>query len=79
MDKTLAKLQALLLDVVGPLTSIIEEAEKGELTAEKAMTAARIALRFAGNALVQMARKRRRRAIMEMNSKLTELADKDSI
>ena len=76
MDKTLARLQALFLDIVGPLASILEDAEKAT---KKVTTAARTALRFAGNASVQMARERRRRAIAEMNPKLTELAEKDDI
>ena len=79
MDKTLARLQALFLDIVGPLASILEDSEKGELTIEKATIAAKTALRFAGNASVQKARERRRRAITEMNPKLTELAEKDDI
>ena len=79
MDKTLARLQALFLDIEGPLASILEDAEKGELTIARATTAARTALRFAGNASVQMARERRRRAIAEMNPKLTELPEKDDI
>ena len=38
-----------------------------------------MALQFVGNASVQMARERRKRAIAEMNYKLIELAEKDSI
>ena len=79
LDKSPARLQALFLDAVGPLTTILEEGEKGSLTAEKATAAARMALRFVGNASVQMARERRKRAIAEINSELIELAEKDSI
>ena len=79
VDWSLARLQALFLDAVGPLASILEEDDKGSLTTEKATTAARMALRFLGNASVQMARERRKRAIAEMNNKLIELAEKDSI
>ncbi len=77
LDKSLARLQALCLDAVGPLTTIIEEGDKGTLNAEMATGAARMALRFVGNASVKFSRERRKRAMM--NSKLIELADKDSI
>ena len=46
MDKSLARLQALVLDVVGPMTTILEEGEKGSLNVEMAMAAAKMALRF---------------------------------
>ena len=75
LDKSLA----LVVDAVGPMTTILEEGEKGSLNAELAMNAARMALRFLGNASVQLSRERRKRAIAEMNNKLIELAEKDSI
>ena len=79
LDKSLARLQALVVDAVGPMTTILEEGEKGSLNAELAMNAARMALRFLVNASVQLSRERRKRAIAEMNNKLIELAEKDSI
>ena len=48
-------------------------------TVERSMTLTKLALRFVGNASVQISSERRKRAIEEMNSKLVELADKDSI
>ena len=71
-----ARLQALSLDAVGPLASILKESDQGSLTVQMA---ARMALRFIGNASVQMARERCKKAIAEMNFKLIELAEKDSI
>ena len=59
-----------------PLETILEEGEKGSLTADKTITAAKPALRFIGNASVQMSRERRKRAITEMNDKLIELLEK---
>lgn len=46
---------------------------------ERSVTLAKLALRFVGNASVQISRERRKRAIEEMNSKLVELAEKDAI
>ena len=43
------------------------------------MTLAKLALWFVGNASVQISHERRKRAIKEMNGKLVELAEKDSI
>ena len=62
LDKTLARIQALTLDVVGPLTTVVDEGEAGTLTAEKALAATRLALKFAGNASIQTSRERRKRA-----------------
>ena len=76
LDRALARLQALFLDTVGPLATILEEGEKGRLTVDKARTAAKTALRIAS---VQMSRERCKRAITEMNNKLIELSEKDSI
>ena len=59
------------------MTTILE-GERGTLSTERAMTTARVALRFIGNASVQIARERCKRAIAEMN-KLIELAEKDCI
>ena len=63
LDKAMARLQALFLDAVGPLATILEEGENGSLTADKAMTAVKTALRFIGNASIQMSRERRKRTL----------------
>ena len=79
LDRSLARLQALCVDAAGPLATMMELAEQGELTAERSVTLTKLALRFVGNASVQISRERRKRAIEEMNGKLVELADKDAI
>ena len=48
-DRALARLQALTLDAVGPLTWLLELGKKGKLTLEYAMVAAKLALRFIGS------------------------------
>ena len=45
---TLAKQQALLLDAVGPLASILKDASSGELTAKGTADAVQTALRLLG-------------------------------
>ena len=60
------------------MATIPEEAEKGSLTTEKAIAAARMALWLTSNASVQMARERRKRAIAKMNNTLIKLVEKDS-
>lgn len=79
LDRVLARIQALTLDVVGPLSTIIEQAEAGTLTAERAVAAARMAIKFTGNASVQISRERRKKAILDMNPKLVDMAEKDAI
>ena len=59
-DKLFARLQTLLLDVVGPLTSLLEQGQKGCLTPKAAADAATQALRFLGNANANISCKRRK-------------------
>lgn len=79
LDRSLARLKALSVYATGPLASLIEQGNRGELTTEKAVAMAKTAIRFLGNASLQFNRERRKRAIEEMNGKLVELADKDEI
>lgn len=53
-DRVLAKIRALTLDVVGPLTTVMEQAEADTLTTEGAVAAARMATRFTGNTSVRI-------------------------
>ena len=62
-DKHLAKHQAMLLDVVGPL---MEEAAKGELTQKTALEAAQTTSKLLGNASVHVSRERRKNALQNM-------------
>ena len=57
-----------------PLAKITDQAEAGTLTVERAIAAARIAVKFAGNASVQISCERRKRVIMDMNLKLVDIA-----
>ena len=79
LDRSFARLQALCVNAAGPLASLLEQAERGELTVERSVILAKLALRFVGNASIQISRERRKRATEEMNGKLVELAEKDSI
>ena len=54
-------------------------AEQDQLTAKGAVSLTKLALRFMGNASMQILHERRKQAIEEMNGKLVELAEKDSI
>ena len=69
----------MTLDAVGPLTTIVEQAEANMLTMEGALAAARIAMKFIGNASVQISQERRKKAIMDMNPKLVDMAESDTI
>ena len=54
------------------MTTIVEEAEANALTMEGALAAARMAIKFIGNASVQISQERRKKAFMDMNPKLAE-------
>ena len=73
LDHTLARFQALTLDVVGPLAMITDQGESGTLMLEKAIAAAKLAVKFTDNASVQISRGR---AILDMNPKLSDMAEK---
>ena len=74
LDRSLARPQALCVDAVGPQATLLELAEQDQLTAEGAVSLTKLALRFVGNASMQISRERRKRAIEDMNGKLVELA-----
>jgi hypothetical protein len=78
-DRQLAKMQALTLDAVGPITHILEEAVKGQLTQKGAIEAAQTALRLLSNASVHSCRERRKNALQSMNARLLDMADDDAI
>lgn len=76
-DRQLARQQSLMLDAVGPITHILEEAAKGELSQKSAMEAAQTALKLLGNASVQASRDRRKLALKSLNSGLVDMAEDD--
>ena len=57
-DKSLAKHQALMLDAVGPISTILEEAAKGTLSVKTAIEAAQTALKFLGNTSMRINKER---------------------
>ena len=66
-DRQLAKQQALMLDAVGPVTYILEEAVKGQLNEKSVIDAAQTAINLLGNASMYTNWERRRNAIQSMN------------
>ncbi len=74
-DRNLARLQALVLDAVGPLAHIVEQAQQGSLTAESATEAATRALRFLGNASATISADRRRQVAEHINKDLKPLLE----
>ena len=78
-DRQLAKQQALMLDAVGPVTYILEEAVKGQLNQKSVIDAAQTALHLLGNASMHANRERRRNVIQSMNPQILDMADEDAI
>jgi hypothetical protein len=74
-DASVVKLQTLTLDAIAPLVHIVEEAQKGTLSSQKAAIAAKASIALIGNASVQMSRVRRKRILKELNRDLTPLAE----
>ena len=74
-DGTLAGTQAKILDAVGPMVHLLEEAQKGTLTAEAAVKAAQCALWLLGNAITHISKERRSRALRQLNEDLEGLVE----
>ena len=66
-----------MLDAVGPLCFILEEARKGQLPPKATVEAAQTALCLLGNASANISRERRRAALTNMNSRLVDMAEDD--
>ena len=69
-----------MLDAVGPITFILEEAVKGQLNQKSAIEAAQTAICLLGNASVNASRDRRNNALQSMNTCLLDnMADNNAI
>ena len=61
-DRSLARLQTMVLDAMGPLTHLLELQQRGQLTPEAVTDSASQAIKFVGNASTAISQERRRRA-----------------
>ena len=75
-DAELGKIQALVLDPVGPLLHLIErlQNEDEELTTEDAVASLHDALRLVGNASCQISTIRRKKVLKALNPEIQDLA-----
>ena len=74
-DGYLSCLQQFWLDVVTPLTALLETAEGGELKSEDTVAAVQSALYFLGNAYQHMNQERRKKVLMNLNPALKSMAN----
>ena len=74
-DRTLARLQTLVLDSAAPLISTLEAARKGSLTTRDATESAQLALKLLGNASANISMERRRKATTHLNPELSTLVE----
>jgi len=61
--------------MVAPLTAVLESAEVGDLTSEKAVVAAQAALCLMGNVHHQISQERQKKLILKLNLSLRFMAD----
>ena len=75
-DKSLARIQALTLDAVGPLTELLKllNDDKKEITSEQVGYAVESAITLLGNASTQMSALRHQRVLEEYNKDLLSFA-----
>ena len=78
-DAELARLQAFVLDPVGPLTRVLHAMEEGgeALSFGEAQESIADAMRLLGNASSQIARLRRKKILKAVNPEIQDLADED--
>lgn len=78
-DKELAKIQAVMLDAMGPLTSILEGASSSEgLDFDVAVNATKAALQLVGNASAKLSHLRRKRVVAHLSPALLPLVEEES-
>ena len=78
-DTELARVQSLALDAFGPLVRIVEDAQNGQLTAERTVEAVQTSLRLLGNLSANCNRMRRTTALKSLNPRIVDMADEDSL
>ena len=78
-DAGLARLQTLVLDTLAPLVDIVEEAQRGSLTVEKAAESAKAAITLLGNVSAHISSERRKKAVKCLSSKVRPLAEDEDI
>ena len=74
-DRSLGRLQALLLDAVGPLAHVLEQQRAGRLTPDSAVEAVTQAVRFLGNAQANVSSERRKKIVGHLNKDLRLLVE----
>ena len=74
-DRPLCRIQTLVLDTVGPLSSLLESQRSGQLTPEATAEAVTQALRFLGNACSNISAERRKRIVSHLNKDLHPLME----
>ena len=77
-DKELAKVQALMLDSMAPLTNLLEADARGDsLTLEQVRDAAKTAVELSSNANPRISRLRMEKVCQDLNKALIPLAKDD--
>ena len=75
-DQVLAGTQAKILDAVSPMVHILEEAQKGTLSADAVVKAAQAAITLLGNAVTHRSRSK---ALRDLNEDLEGLSDVEAV
>ena len=78
-DSELARIEAFMLDSVGPLASVLNAMEKcgDDFTLEDAQSALRNAIKLLGNTSSQICRLRRQKILKAVNPDIQDLADEE--
>ena len=78
-ESDLSRIQAYVLDPVGPLVQLLEGTREGTLTKEAAESAITAAITFVGNASSHISKLRRKKVLKELNPDLQDLAGDDTL
>ena len=78
-DAELARLQAFVLDPVGPLTNILHRLDEEDYSLDEAKSDVSEALRLLGNASSQISRTRRKKVLKSLNPDIQDLAGEEDL
>ena len=79
-DSELARIQAFVLDPVGPLARVLHgmDPEGDQISLDEARSAVKDAIRLLGNASSQISKLRRKKILKAVNSDMQDLAEEDT-
>ena len=78
-EQDLARVQAFVLDPIGPLVQLLEACQSGTLEQDEAISTLSGAITLLGNASSQISKLRRKKVLKKLKADIQDLADEEEI